>query len=104
MRNPVRYSAVILQMIGKSVSETEPVIRTKRGNLYLLPKRSMGAIQLEVQFADYLEFLESVDTENRPKARWLVPVEDQDFQLVVDTPIEVRDGKTFADGREVVFL
>lgn len=104
MKNMIRYSQVVLGMVSKAVSETEPVIETERGSLYLLPKRSMGAIRLKIRLGAYLQFLESIEEDKRPKERWIVPVEDENFDLVVDTPVEIRDGKTFADEREIVLL
>lgn len=101
---PMIFGGSVLRMLSKAVVESPATATTERGSLYLLPRKSMGAIRLGVTFSKYLEFLETLDEKVQPKALWIVSVDDQNFQVVVNTAVEVRDGKTFVDGREVVFV
>ncbi len=102
MQSLIRYSTNILRALSESVSKA-PTISTNRGDLYFLSRYSMGAIRLKIPLSEYFDFLESIP-ENRPKPSWTVPVSNLNFEIVVDANIEVRDGKTFVDGREVVFV
>lgn len=100
-----RFSSIVLKEMAEVVAGDKPVIATERGELFLLPSRSMAAIRLRnCIFSDYLDFLLSLDEAVRPKATWVAYVARKDFQAVMLESIEVRDGKTFAGGREVVFL
>lgn len=101
---PMMFGNSVLRMLSKAVAESPAIATTERGSLYLLPRRSMGAIRLNVTFSKYLEFLETLDQEVQPRVLWIVPVDGQNFQVVINTAVEVRDGKTFVDGREVVLL
>lgn len=101
---PMIFGSSVLRLLSKAVAESPAIVATERGSLYLLPRQSMGAIRLNVTFSKYLEFLETLDQEIQPRALWIVPVDDQNFQVVINTAVEVRDGKTFVDGREVTFV
>ena len=83
---------------------TEPVVATERGSLYLSPSESVGAARLNGTFTEYQEFLQSLDENLRPRRKWIIPIGGQSFHVLINTPIKVRDGKTYVQGREVVFL
>ena len=93
----------VLDALSRAAS-TEPVIATERGSLYLLANQSVGAARLNGTFSQYQGFLQSLGEHLRPSWPWIVPVEGQNFQVMIKAPITVRNGKTFVDGREVVFL
>jgi len=101
-----RFSSIVLREVAEVVAGNKPAIATEHGDLFLLTARSMTAIRLKnnLTFSDYLNFVQSLNEAVRPKLTWMVDIAGKDFQIVMMANIEVRDGKTFVDGREVVFL
>lgn len=106
MKPITKFSSIVLEEMAQVVAKDKPVITTERGELFILPSRSMIAIRLKntCMFSDYLNFLQSLDETVRPKSTWMANIARKDFQVITMDDVEVRDGKTFVDEREVVFL
>jgi hypothetical protein len=104
-RVSIKFSASVLDQLDRQVAEGLPIVKNERGEFFSQPgKSSVGAIRLKVSLAKYFEFIESVDESLRPPLAKLIPVDNRSFQIVVNAPINILEGKLFLGNREVIIL
>lgn len=104
MENAIKISRNILDEINKVATEGAPVLESKMGSLFLLETAPVGMIKLKVSPDEYLAYLRSLDSSERPDARSIVPVNNLHWRFVVLGNIKFEDGSIFMDDRKVVIL
>lgn len=96
-------SQSVLAELRTAVSSAAPALSTNLGDLFVTPS-GLGTIQLKVPLAAYLQFIDQLAVSVRPRALWIVPQDNEQFQIAVLASIRVQDGKTFVDGQPVTLL
>jgi hypothetical protein len=87
-----------------------PAMTTPRGQLFLKPGIPFAGIRLSIPLQRYRDFLNGLPAEDQPDDACIIPASmtpsatKGDFDVIVDAPLTVRDGKVVADGRPVTLL
>lgn len=90
--------------LSRIVNEHDPNLSTDRGDLFLADEVGMAAIRLNISTKDYMKFIDGLPTNIRPKAHQIAPVEEDQFQVVVNAPVTIENGTTLINGKEVTIL
>jgi hypothetical protein len=105
METHVKISQNVLAELSRLALECSPTLSTARGDLYPADNVPLGAIRLNVSRTDYLAYLASLPSEERPSARLIVPVDNLPFDIVVNGFISIdANGRTAINGKTATIL
>jgi hypothetical protein len=100
----IRIARNVLGELSRVVSEGGPALSTERGDLFPSDTVPVAAVRLKIPMSDYLAYLSSLPTEERPSLAKIVPVEDLPFQIVINGFVSIEGSRTAVNGRFATIL
>ena len=90
--------------LSRCVSERSPVLSTDRGDLFLPEQIPLAAIRLRVPTMSYIDYIESLQPEEKPDVFRIVIVNDRPFHVVINGVVLVSNGRTTINGKQKTVL
>jgi hypothetical protein len=87
----------------EAAADKAPLLSTERGDFFAVPGLGLGALRLRGDLDAYLDFVSEANKGEAALA-FLLPYQNPKFQVVVNTPVTVRDGKAFIAEKEFTLL
>jgi len=100
----IKFSNSILNQLDELVRDTRPIIETEKGLLFYSDKLPLAVIKIKIPIDQYLNFIKSQGDDVRPRLSNIIPVNDRSFEIVVNTPLIITNGKVGIGGREVILI
>lgn len=105
LMNPhVRIARNVLAELARVVSEGSPALSTGLGDLFPSATVPVAAVRLNIPAADYLAYLSSLPTQERPSFSKIVPVDELRFHIVINGFVNVENGRTAINGKLATIL
>ena len=104
MKYPTRFGENVFKELKDKASKSSPDISGTVSKLFVLPDFPLAGIQLTIPVEEYLKLTRDADDAVRANPIDVVPTGNEDFPIMVNTQVDVIDGRTFIGDREVALV
>ncbi len=102
MSNLLLMSENVLKELTAQVAAGKPALSSERGELFMLPDLPVGTVKLKTDLDAYEQFLKKENGDK--KMPFVIPYPHENFHVIINTQVSVRDGKTFVNETEYRLL